>query len=93
MGNDDFGGQSFKQIGDNPLPGSRIKSVWVCVTTHPDGGEGVYGSTFPGLGFTPFVTSTYSFKETLDRHLRESGALELLRRQGVKLEWRRFGEG
>lgn len=87
--NQEDGGNPHVQLGENPNPEERVDSVWVLVATTSDGGEGIYGHLI-GDHMTNFVTCDSVIKQMLEDHIHRVGAVEVLRRQGTKLEWREF---
>ena len=89
MGNDDFG-IPHVSIGGLPPDGQTVDYVWVLVAVTPSGGEGVYSQTI-GKYMYNFVVTEPAVKDRLEDHLREGGSIEVARRNGIKLIWRRFG--
>lgn len=89
MGNDDIG-IPHVSIGDLPPDDQSVDYVWVLVTVTPAGGEGIYSQTI-GKYMYNFVVTEPAIKDRLEDHLRDRGSIELARRDGIKLVWRRFG--
>jgi hypothetical protein len=89
VGNDDFG-TPHKSIGGLPPDDQTIDYVWVLIAVTKAGGEGVYSQTI-GKYMYNFVVTDAPTKDQLEDHLREMGSIEVSRREGIKLVWRRLG--
>ncbi len=83
------GGSPHINVGGDPDPEMVIDEVFILIATHPNGGEGIYGHSIAD-NMHWFVAQDRALKDELERFLRDRGAIEVCRRQGVKLEWRRY---
>lgn len=99
-GNDDYGtkhiflDESMGVPDPKPEDEARVEQLWVLVAVHDNEGEGIFGETVEGpLGIPmliQFISSFESMKERFDEKLRQDGTAEVAKRDGVRLEWRRF---
>jgi hypothetical protein len=87
--NQEDGGRPHVHIGKLPEPDEKVDSLWVLVAINPDGGEGVYGQLV-GDFWVNFAVADDETKEVLEQHLRSAGSVEVCKRDGIRLEWRRF---
>lgn len=85
------GGQPHVTLGGEPPADQRVESCWVLVAVMPTGGEGVYSQEL-GEHMHNFVATEPGMKDMLEDHIRERGSVEVARRAGVRLEWRRMGQ-
>lgn len=88
------GGNPHLDLSQGALPpeGELIEAVWVCVVTHENGGEAIYGQHFGSL-FVNFVTESEKRKQQMDAMLQRQGTLSVIERLGKKIEWRRYWWG
>lgn len=85
----DSGGKPHIAIGGMPEPEQRVDEVYVLVAITPEGGEGIYGHKISDSMYN-FVTAELHMKDLLENYLREQGTIEVVRRKGMRLEWRVF---
>lgn len=85
--NQEDGGLPIKTIGKPPEPSDRVEEIFVLVAVQPDGGEGIYGHLIVDH-MVNFCVSREDLREVLERHIRSVGAIEVCRREGIRLEWR-----
>lgn len=88
MPSDDLGVPHIA-IGAEPPDDQRIQSAWVLVAVTSTGGEGVYSQTV-GKYMYNFIATEPEMKDTLEDYLRARGSIEVARKQGIRLEWRRM---
>lgn len=86
--NHEDGGKPHITIGELPGVDERVDDLWILVCVMPDGGEGVYGQTV-GTYMVNFIATDVAMKDAMEKFLRESGTIEVCRRQRRRLEWRR----
>lgn len=85
--NGEDGGKPHITIGELPTPEERVNDIWVLVCVMPDGGEGIYGQTV-GQYMVNFIATDAAMKDAMETFLRESGSVEVCRRQERRLQWR-----
>lgn len=88
--NGEDGGLPHIRIGVPPAPDSRITDLYVLVATNENGGEGIYGASV-GNYMVNFVAESVQVRDAMEDFLRGHGSIEVCRREGIKLEWVRFG--
>lgn len=87
--NNDSGGRPHISVSKPPEPETTLEEVFILIATHPNGGEGIYGHKI-GENMHTFVAQDRGIKNQLEKFLRDRGSIEVCKRDGVKLEWRRF---
>lgn len=87
--NGEDGGKPHVTLGERPDPDQKVDGVWVLVAVQPDGGEGIYGAKI-GEFIRTFCVHDLDVKDGAEKYLRGVGSIEVCRREGVKLEWRRM---
>lgn len=85
--NQDSGGKPHVTVGELPDKSDRVEELWILVAIMPDGGEGIYGQTVEGMMLN-FIAQDPGTKDAMESFLRESGSVEVCRRQDRTLEWR-----
>lgn len=89
FGGDSGGNPHIDRSSDAALPDEPITELYVCVVTHENGGEAIYGQMLGGL-MVNFATESLTRREQLDRLLVQQGTYAVCDRLGKSLEWRTF---